>query len=63
MAIITVSRGTYTGGQTVAQQLAERLGFECLSREELMEASTKSMAYLSRSSGTRWTNRLLFGSD
>jgi cytidylate kinase len=33
MAIITISRGTYSGGKTVAEQLAHRLGYECLSRE------------------------------
>lgn len=42
MAIITISRGTYTGGQSVAQCLAERLGYECLSREDLIESATKT---------------------
>ena len=42
MVIITISRGTYTGGQTVAQCLAEKLGYECLSREVMMEAATKT---------------------
>ena len=42
MAIISISRGTYTGGQTVAQCLAERLGYRCLSREELINEATTS---------------------
>lgn len=42
MAIITISRGTFSGGQTVAEQLAERLGYDCLSREGLIEAATEA---------------------
>ena len=37
MAIITISRGTYSGGKYLAESLAERLGYRCLSREELLE--------------------------
>jgi len=33
MAIICISRGTFSGGEAVAQQVAERLGYPCLSRE------------------------------
>ncbi|HIQ21866.1 MAG TPA: cytidylate kinase-like family protein [Planctomycetes bacterium] len=39
MAIITISRGTYSGGREVAEKVAQRLGYECLSREVLVEAS------------------------
>jgi cytidylate kinase len=39
VAIITVSRGSYSRGKTVAEELARRLGYECLSREILIEAS------------------------
>ena len=39
MAIIAISRGTFTGGQTLAERLAERLGYQCLGREELLEAA------------------------
>lgn len=40
MQIICISRGTFSGGQEVAIRLAERLGYPCLSMEELMEAAT-----------------------
>lgn len=36
MAIITVSRGTYSGGKAVAEKLHERLGYRLLSREQLL---------------------------
>ncbi len=36
MAIVTISRGTYSGGKQLAELLAERLGYRCLSREELL---------------------------
>lgn len=39
MSIITISRGSYSFGKEAAEKLAERLGYECLSREILLEAS------------------------
>jgi cytidylate kinase len=39
MAIITVSRGSYSKGKQVAEKVAERLGYTCISREILVEAS------------------------
>jgi cytidylate kinase len=39
MTIVTVSRGTYSRGRDVAEKLAQRLGYECLSREVMVEAS------------------------
>jgi cytidylate kinase len=39
MAIITVSRGSYSHGQEVAEKLAGRLGYDLCSREVLLEAS------------------------
>lgn len=39
MAIITVSRGSYSMGRQVAEQTAERLGYQCISREVIIEAS------------------------
>ncbi|MCP4745165.1 MAG: cytidylate kinase-like family protein [Desulfobacteraceae bacterium] len=39
MAIITISRGCYSHGKEVAERLAERLNYECISREVLLEAS------------------------
>jgi hypothetical protein len=39
MAIITISRGSYYRGREVAEKLAAKLGYECISREILLEAS------------------------
>lgn len=39
MAIITISRGSYSHGKEVAEKVAERLGYECISREIILEAS------------------------
>jgi cytidylate kinase len=39
MAIITISRGSYTYGKAIAEKVAQELGFECIAREVLIEAS------------------------
>ncbi len=39
MSIITISRGSYSRGKDVAEKLAQRMGYECLSRDILIEAS------------------------
>lgn len=39
MSIITISRGSYSRGRDVAEKLARRLGYECVSREIILEAS------------------------
>lgn len=39
MAIITISRGSYSRGKEVAEKLAKTLGYECISRDILLEAS------------------------
>ena len=39
MTIITISRGSYSRGREVAEKLAERLNFDCISRDILIEAS------------------------
>ncbi len=41
MAIITISRGTFSGGQKLAECLAMKLGYQSLSREILVEAAEK----------------------
>ena len=41
MAIITISRGTYSGGRTLAECLAQRLGYECVSREVILDAASQ----------------------
>ncbi len=39
MAIITISRGSYTRGKEIAEKVAKKLGYECLAREAVLEAS------------------------
>jgi len=39
MAIITISRGSFSHGKEIAEKVAETLGYECVSREILLEAS------------------------
>jgi cytidylate kinase len=39
MSIITISRGSYSHGREVAENLAQQLGYECISREVILEAS------------------------
>ncbi|MBI4704097.1 MAG: cytidylate kinase family protein [Deltaproteobacteria bacterium] len=58
MAIVTISRGTFSGGQQLADCLGRRLGYEVVSREVLAEASerygvseSKLAAALQRSPG------------
>jgi cytidylate kinase len=36
MALITISRGTFSGGKAVAEKLAKDLGYPCYSREEII---------------------------
>ena len=42
MAIITISRGSYSRGKEVAEKVAKRLGYECIARDTLIEASGQS---------------------
>ncbi|GAB6906218.1 Response regulator receiver protein [Desulfosarcina cetonica] len=39
MSIVTISRGSYSRGKDVAEKLAQALGYECISREIILEAS------------------------
>lgn len=41
MAIITISRGTFSGGKAVAENLAQQLNHPCLSREILIQKATQ----------------------
>jgi cytidylate kinase len=41
MAIITISRGSYSKGKEVAEGVAEALGYACISRDILLEASDR----------------------
>ena len=39
MAIITISRGCFSHGKEIAERVAAKLGYECISKEVLLEAS------------------------
>jgi cytidylate kinase len=39
MGVITISRGSYSKGKEVAEKLAQHLGYECISRDILLETS------------------------
>ncbi len=41
MPIITISRGAFSGGQALAEKVASALGYRCVSREVLVEASQR----------------------
>lgn len=41
MSIITISRGSYSKGKEVAEKVSAKLGYECISREVLLEASNE----------------------
>ncbi|HEX6513273.1 MAG TPA: cytidylate kinase family protein [Chloroflexota bacterium] len=41
MAIITISRGSLSGGQQLAERAASQLGYRCISREVLLEAAAR----------------------
>ncbi len=39
MAIITISRGSFSEGKQISEKVSKRLGYECISRDVLLEAS------------------------
>lgn len=39
MSVVTISRGSYSYGKEVAEKVAQKLGYECISRDVLIEAS------------------------
>ena len=39
MAVITISRGSYSRGKEIAEKAAAKLGYECISRDLLLEVS------------------------
>jgi cytidylate kinase len=41
MSIITISRGTFSGGKDLAESLARSLGYPCISREVIVEAAER----------------------
>jgi cytidylate kinase len=41
VSIITISRGSYSYGTRIAERVAERLGYACIGRDVLLEASSE----------------------
>jgi hypothetical protein len=39
--LVCISRGSFVGGEALAERLAENLGSDCLGREQLFEAATR----------------------
>lgn len=39
MSVITISRGSYSKGKEIVEKLAQHLGYECISRDILLETS------------------------
>jgi len=39
MSIITISRGSYSGGEEIAEKVAKKMGYDHISREILLDAS------------------------
>ncbi len=39
MSIITISRGSFSKGKEIAEKVSKRLGYECISRDVLLDAS------------------------
>jgi cytidylate kinase len=39
MSIITISRGSYSKGKDVAEKVAQKLGYECIARDAIIDAS------------------------
>jgi cytidylate kinase len=39
MAVITISRGSYSRGKEIAEKVAVKLGYQCISRDLLLEVS------------------------
>jgi cytidylate kinase len=39
MPVITISRGSYSRGKEIAEKVARKLGYECIARDVLLEAS------------------------
>ena len=41
MSIVTISRGSYSRGKEIAEKVAERMGYKCISRDVLLDTSDK----------------------
>jgi cytidylate kinase len=68
VAVITISRGSYSHGKEVAERVCQKLGYTCIAREVLLEASSqfnipemKLMAAMQ--SGPSILDRFLYGKE
>ncbi len=43
MGVVTISRGSYSKGKEIAEKLAEKLEYDCISREISCKLQTNSM--------------------
>ena len=41
MAIITISQGSYSGGRMLAEAVSQRLGYRCISRDEILQKAAQ----------------------
>ncbi len=57
MSIITISRGTFSGGQALAECVAKKLGYRCLSREELLRRAAKDFGVSEEKLNTALMNK------
>jgi cytidylate kinase len=44
MAIISISRGTFSGGQAIADCVAKEIGYHCITREELLAEAARQFS-------------------
>jgi cytidylate kinase len=42
MSVITISRGTFSGGKMLAEYLAQKLGYRCVDRDRIVEKAAAS---------------------
>jgi len=42
MAVITISRGSFSGGKMLAECLAEKLGYRCIDRDVIVEKAPRT---------------------
>lgn len=57
MAIITISRGTFSGGQAMAECIAAKLGYRTLSREELLTRAAREFGVSEEKLNTALMNK------
>jgi cytidylate kinase len=61
MSLICISRFSYTSGETVAHNLASKLGYECIDKEVMRDASSQSGIPLAKLNSAINEDTTLFG--